>query len=490
MTEKAFQNVKIENTSVLILEDNPGDYILLERMLIEIGFQQEALKWAKTLDEFEYAGEDFILCDLNLPDSEGINTLSKVIKVINGDGASIIVLTGHDDEVTAQAAIQLGAQDYLVKGSFSKTFLRKTFTFAFERSKLMKQLQTEKKKTAQIEQYLTAVLSTVPGVIMRFNEEMVVEYVNRSFDPNITTTQIIGSSALDFLRPQDRPYILKEFDQLKRNFGMISIHTLNVDVAGQERSALVRVSAVDSQSFVLIATDVSELVEAQQTLQEESMRVKSYQMQLLSSQLNPHFVFNAMSSIQHSILHNDVEVSLSFISSFSSLMRKVLENSRKELLTWDEELSFLKNYLDIEKFRFENKFEYEFEVDPQVDEESVYIPPMLIQPYLENTVVHGIGNLKLRNGKIKLKLAKTAETMVFSIEDNGVGRGKAMELKSLRVGADHVSRAMTINKQRLQLLNDLYLSGDFKVKIDDLTDSLGNPSGTRIQIFFPAGIQH
>ncbi|MEX2596144.1 MAG: histidine kinase, partial [Salibacteraceae bacterium] len=209
------------------------------------------------------------------------------------------------------------------------------------------------------------------------------------------------------------------------------------------------------------------------------------QLQLLSAQMNPHFIFNALSSIQHSILHNQMETSLNFISSFATLMRQVLENSRKKLISWNEEQSFLKNYLDIEKFRFEGKFCYQFKVDDDLFLENVYVPPMLIQPYLENTVVHGLAQLTERKGEVSISLFEKNNRMCIQLLDNGVGREKALKKRKLRIGEAHVSRAMSISQQRIELLNTVYNSTAFEVIIDDLYDTNGNANGTKVSIFFP-----
>jgi len=365
---------EIEGLSVLILEDSEGDFLILKQMLIENGFNTKHIRWVRSIAELSYNQEAFVLCDLNVEDSQGITTLQGVMRLVPKLGTSVIAFTGEDDEGIAQEAIHLGVQDYLIKGSFSKAFLRKTLLFAHERTKLLQDLYHQEGKTKA----------------------------------------------------------------------------------------------------------------AEHNLKEEAMRGKRFQLQLLSSQLNPHFIFNAMSSIQHSVLLNNVEDTLAFISKFSSLMRQVLENSRKELITWSDEELFLTTYLDIERFRFENSFDYRFDIEEGLDAESLHIPPMMIQPYLENTVVHGLGNLKGRQGEVVISLRHENGHVVVTIMDNGVGRGKAIALRSLRVGS-HVSRAMHINEQRVSLLNAVYQTDLFKVEVTDLMQD-GKPSGTRVDLIIPISI--
>lgn len=202
----------------------------------------------------------------------------------------------------------------------------------------------------------------------------------------------------------------------------------------------------------------------------------------LRSQMNPHFIFNSLNSIQNFILERDDEKTDLYLANFSSLMRKVLENSKHNLIPLSEEIETLEMYLQIEHLRFENKFSFKIILDKEIDPESVKIPPSLIQPYLENAIWHGLMP-KQSAGKLKLEFKKQNKTqLLIIIEDDGIGREAALKLRNK--SKDHKSTGMKNIDERLQLLNK-YNKGEFYVRITDLKNDEGNAGGTRIELHIP-----
>lgn len=209
-----------------------------------------------------------------------------------------------------------------------------------------------------------------------------------------------------------------------------------------------------------------------------------YQSMLLSTQINPHFIFNALNSVQYYVLNQNVEPALNFISEFSQLMRNVLNNSMRTEILLSEEIKFLELYLKLEQRRFNNKFTYEIEIDGDIDPDDLCIPPMLLQPYLENTVIHGIGNLE-QNGRIKILFKQDGGYVTCTIEDNGVGREKAQRLKILKSGSNTTkSVAMNLTSERLRVLNGLSKER-YSVGVLDMKNDDGLATGTRIEVKFP-----
>ncbi len=197
--------------------------------------------------------------------------------------------------------------------------------------------------------------------------------------------------------------------------------------------------------------------------------------------MNPHFIFNSLASIQKFILEKNTQKASLYLSEFSSLMRRILENSKESMISLDTELETLRLYLKLEKMRFDNKFETEFNVSSEIDIENQYIPPMLIQPYLENAIWHGILPLK-NTGKLLLGLErKNEDTILCMIEDNGVGRKKTDRQKKPKM---HKSTGMKNIEERIKLLNSLYKLR-LEVKVTDLFDDEKKPAGTRIEIELP-----
>lgn len=200
----------------------------------------------------------------------------------------------------------------------------------------------------------------------------------------------------------------------------------------------------------------------------------------LRAQMNPHFTFNVMNSIQHFILNKDEESAIRYLSKFSKLIRAILNNSEKNTITVSEELKVLELYLDLEAMRFEQRFDYEIVVDEKIDREAVEIPSMLIQPYVENAVKHGILP-QSQKGKIKIELVQIEKVIKCVIIDNGVGRVKAGETKE---SDEHKSFGTNITQERLAVINELYNS-KLSETITDLYDEQGNAIGTRVEIFIP-----
>lgn len=228
--------------------------------------------------------------------------------------------------------------------------------------------------------------------------------------------------------------------------------------------------------------DITKQKQVQLELDEQRKQAVQYQSMLLSSQLNPHFIFNSLNSVQYYILNEEIEPALNYIADFSKLMRTVLQNSLHPYITLEDEIDFLKLYLELEQKRFTEKFEYRFETN-DLDLQGIFIPPMLLQPYVENTVVHGIGN-KQDMGHILIAFEEINGRIQCIIEDDGVGREKAMELRALRTGSKHKSLAMNLTGSRIDLLNEIE-NDHFNILIQDLKDKKGNGCGTRILIDIP-----
>ena len=202
----------------------------------------------------------------------------------------------------------------------------------------------------------------------------------------------------------------------------------------------------------------------------------------LRQQMNPHFIFNTLNSIQYYMYQHDKLATNNYLTKFSSLMRKVLENSQHTSVSLRDELDALNLYLDLECLRFKDKFDYEIRVDEEIDTLMFKVPTMLIQPYVENSICHG---LMPREGKgfIKIDLKLEKDHIICIIEDNGIGREAAQERKKLRA-ENHNSLGTQIVSSRLDLVNTLY-GTNLKTTYADLTNENGEPEGTRVEIHIP-----
>jgi ligand-binding sensor domain-containing protein len=220
-----------------------------------------------------------------------------------------------------------------------------------------------------------------------------------------------------------------------------------------------------------------------QKIRRHEQKENLWKNQSLSLQMNPHFIFNTLNSIQLYILKCDVDSSLHYLSKFSSLMRKTLENSDKMNVTLKEELESLELYLELESLRCEGKFKYRIECDPSISLSDSYIPTLLIQPYVENAIWHGIMP-KTSNGHILIKIQNAGTFVKCSIADDGIGRVKSQEIQNMSLVRKHKSFATKIVGQRIEILKSLY-NKDFSFEYIDKYDDEGNALGTEVILIFP-----
>ena len=195
----------------------------------------------------------------------------------------------------------------------------------------------------------------------------------------------------------------------------------------------------------------------------------------LRSQMNPHFIFNALNSVNSFIAANDERTANKYLSDFSSLMRAVLENSEEDFIPLSSEIELLKKYTMLEHFRFKDKFEYTFTVDPDLDVDTFEIPPMLLQPYVENAVWHGL-RYKEEKGHLHIHFSQTdKDTAVVTVSDDGVGRGRSASMKTEHQKKQK-SKGMGNIKKRIGILNEMY---DDRVEVS-VQDVFDNGEGTRV----------
>ena len=207
----------------------------------------------------------------------------------------------------------------------------------------------------------------------------------------------------------------------------------------------------------------------------------------LRLQMNPHFIFNALNSIQALIARQDPASSRYFLSKFSRLMRQVLENSRHARVSLAREQQVLEDYLALEKFSRGDSFDYEIQMEGELDPEEVWLPPMLLQPFLENAIIHGIASLSERRGLVVLTVREEGGELVCEVRDNGVGRQRARELGSQQ-DAQHKSMALEVTQERLERLAGPGRPVPLLV-IEDLKAANGSAAGTRVVIRIPSGRQ-
>jgi len=212
-------------------------------------------------------------------------------------------------------------------------------------------------------------------------------------------------------------------------------------------------------------------------------RTIEIQQKLLRLQMNPHFLFNSLFSIQSFMFENNSTEAAVYLSKFAELMRQILDSSREEYIPLQMEIKILENYLGLQKLRFENRFEYTIEVDPKIDIEFTSVPPMLTQPFIENAIEHGLSK-KSEGGQITVRFFGQESYIQYEIEDNGIGiieseKNKPSELKA------HKSLAINIIRERLQILNRRMKKKILFEIVDLSVHTNGLQTGTKVIIRIP-----
>ena len=262
-------------------------------------------------------------------------------------------------------------------------------------------------------------------------------------------------------KEKENELLLKENEiqalQLKRNKGVI------VGLI----SALVLIVVI-----VFLLTRNNRLAARQRTIELEK--------KVLRSQINPHFLFNALNSIQHFFLNHEEKRANKYLSDFSQLMRMILDNSSRKRISLAEEMSFIERYLSLEQARLNGKFDFDIKTDDLLDPLQTFIPPLIVQPFLENAVWHGIQPME-GQGAIRITFSFEKDVLCCRVEDNGIGIESSKRIKN---GNLHQSKGMSITQERLELLKGRkYYQSD--IHIEELKDENHNPAGTRVEFKVP-----
>jgi len=202
----------------------------------------------------------------------------------------------------------------------------------------------------------------------------------------------------------------------------------------------------------------------------------------LRLQMNPHFIFNALIAIQSYTLKNKPGEAAHYIASFAKLMRSILESSRKEYISLDKEIKTLEYYFQLQQLRFEDKFDFKIHLDESIKSKSILIPPMLAQPFIENSLEHG--NLQgSEQGRVNCNFFIRHDMLYFELEDNGIGRQESAKNKKMKLKS-HQSLATKITEERLSILNKGKRNA-IKLKIEDLDLTKEGQTGTKITFSLP-----
>lgn len=211
-------------------------------------------------------------------------------------------------------------------------------------------------------------------------------------------------------------------------------------------------------------------------------QIDNLKQRVLRSQMNPHFIFNSLTSIQSFVIRNDASMASKYLNSFARLIRLILESSRHDYISLKSEIDILTYYLEIQKMRFSDNFTYSFEIDEDLDLERIKIPPMLAQPFIENSIEHGIQHLD-SIGELNIRFVKDDSRLMFELRDNGIGREASDKMNKENLFATK-SLSTKITNDRLTSLNK-YAKDLISYNIIDLKDEFNQSAGTQVIISIP-----
>ncbi len=239
--------------------------------------------------------------------------------------------------------------------------------------------------------------------------------------------------------------------------------------------------------YLFVKRRVDKIRQKEKSKTENYRKIVELELKAMRAQMNPHFIFNTLNSIQEIVLSKDNKTARIYLADFALLMRTILENSTQKAISFDKELDFIKLYLKLEQLRFEDKFTASISIADSVSREVISLPPMLIQPYIENAILHGLMHKSI-DGMLEIRFDIASKNdhsfLICEITDNGVGRKKAAELSEWK-NKHHQSMASKITNERLLLLNSINPREGYKVSISDLKNDKNEVIGTIVELQIP-----
>ncbi len=251
-----------------------------------------------------------------------------------------------------------------------------------------------------------------------------------------------------------------------------------------EQSKRHRMQVVFTALLVLLLSGIVFLIYSRRQLRKNltlQKELAEYEQKALHLQMNPHFVFNCLGSISSFIVQNGTDSAIRYLSKFSKLMRLTLEYSKESAIPIDKEIESLQNYLELEQLRFNNVFTFEITKSADI-EDDMALPPLLLQPFVENAIIHGLVPKK-EPGHVRINFEISGQSLICTVQDDGIGIDKSNELKRHLVSV-HKSMALDITRKRLEMMGSV-TDKSSKVTIEELKDANGDPSGTKVILQLP-----
>ncbi|WP_395053317.1 tetratricopeptide repeat protein [Flavobacterium sp.] len=315
-------------------------------------------------------------------------------------------------------------------------------------------------------------LSTIYEKLNNTTEALKHYKLYTKFKDSITNTEIAKNSIKAELNFEfDRKQILQKAEQEKKE----------IYIEAQKRSEKIKIFV--GVLFLSSVSGIAFLIYKRRQLRKRLTLEKElavYEQKALHLQMNPHFIFNCLGSISSFIVQNSTDAAIKYLAKFSKLMRLTLEYSKETLIPIDKEIESLQNYLELEQLRFNNKFDFSINKAQDIDDD-VALPPLLLQPFVENSIIHGL-NTTVKNGSITVDFSINDESLICIIKDNGIGIDKSKESKKQLVTM-HKSMALNITNKRLEMM-ETSTTQRANVKLEEMNED-GEILGTKVTLVLP-----
>lgn len=318
--------------------------------------------------------------------------------------------------------------------------------------------------------------------LQRYLAQIKNEKLKRQIETQLLKEQAISQKAFAFQKASNQEKIIKNLKiiELEQN-KQIENRTNRALALGL--AFMVIIGAILVWYNRKLSTKNKDLVKKNKIIEEVTQKIAETEITALRSQMNPHFIFNCLNSIKLYSLENDSQSASDYLTKFSRLIRLVLENSRSEKVTLENELETLKLYIEMEAMRFKDKVKYQINIAPNIDQQFIEIPPLLIQPFVENSIWHGLMH-KSDGGTVKIEVTQPNDNIIhIEILDDGIGREKALEYKS-KSAMKQKSFGMKVTNERIELINQIYKTNT-EVEIIDLKNKNGEALGTKVILNIP-----
>jgi tetratricopeptide (TPR) repeat protein len=492
-TYQGINKRKLSNYEKILLYEGLGDANTeLKNFEGAIGFYQEGLEAAKTYEikskvtdlnskiaqTYNLEGEkdkarNYFTSSLNLAEKENKKrAVEEKIKVAefnrdNEDYESEIIMRKEavkdieiiekDSVLSNESPLTLQKQNYKIGSAyFVQNDLIRAIPY-FEKSiaeaSKKQDLLVEKDATRMLSEALLRKGDTKEGLDMIDNYKNIVDELYIKKEQELSQ---VARFSRNIAEQQNRITSLESDRALSRS-------KYELTQERNKRQQLIIYSLTGGLVLLLITGYLMFKYIKQQRLANNLLALKS-----LRSQMNPHFIFNALNSVNSFIATNDERTANKYLSDFSRLMRSVLENSEEDFIPLKKEIELLELYTKLEHFRFQDKFDYSIDVDETIDVEEFQIPPMLLQPYIENAVWHGL-RYKTEKGQLNIVIKlKSKDEITITITDDGIGRERSKALKTTNQQKQN-SKGMNNIKKRVAILNDMY-KDKVDVAIEDFQD--------------------